>query len=98
MKYFKNRYVFNKVLNYKGNEIENFKKQNEELDIPLNYETHLENRIFSVEKYIGNKKNNKYEGRCILYGKNDNIIFNGYLKMENMKDLEDYMMKNVIMN
>jgi hypothetical protein len=71
---------FNEVLNYKGNEIENFKKQNEELDIPLNYETHLENESFSEKKYIGNKKNNKYEGRGILYGENDNIIFNGYFK------------------
>ena len=25
----------NEILNYKGNEIENFKSQNEELDIPL---------------------------------------------------------------
>ena len=81
------------ILNYKGNEIENFKEQNEELDIPLNYETHFENNSYSVKKYVGNKKNNEYEGRGILYGKNDKIIYNGYLKMENMKDLEDYMMK-----
>ena len=68
------------ILNYKGNEIENFKKQNQELDIPLNYETHLENKSFSVKKYIGNKKYNQYEGRGILLGENDNIIFNGHFK------------------
>jgi len=70
----------NEILNYKGNEIESFKKQNEELDIPLNYETHFENDSSSVKKYVGNKINNKYEGRGILYGKDDKIIFNGYFK------------------
>ena len=44
-----------------------------------------------MKKYLGNKINNKYEGRGILYGKDDKIIFNVILKMENMKDLEDYM-------
>jgi hypothetical protein len=71
---------FNEVLNYKGNEIENFKKQNEELDIPLNYETHFEEDRSSKKKYIGNKKNNKYEGRGILYTEDNKIIFNGYFK------------------
>jgi len=33
-----------------------------------------------VKKYLGNKINNKYEGRGILYGKDDKIIFNGYFK------------------
>ena len=52
----------NEILNYKGNEIENFKEQNKELDIiPLNYETHLEDNNYPVKKYIGNKKNNKYK-------------------------------------
>ena len=37
------------ILKYKGNEIENFKKLNQELDKPLNYETHFESD-YSVEK------------------------------------------------
>ena len=70
----------NEILNYKGDEIKNFKKQNEKLDIPLNYETHFEKDSHSVKKDDGNKKNNKYEGRGILYEKDDKIIFNGYFK------------------
>ena len=67
------------ILNYKG--IENIKNKNEELDIPLNFEEKNEyNYEYDSRKYKGNKKNNKYEGRGILYGYYDNIIFNGYFK------------------
>ena len=35
---------------------------------------------YDERKYKGNKKNNKYEGRGILQGKVDSIIYNSYFK------------------
>ena len=64
------------ILKYKGNEIENFKKLNKELEKHLNYQKHSENGKI----YVGKKIEGKYEGRGILYGMNDKIIFNGYFK------------------
>ena len=44
-------------MNYKGKEIENIKSQNEELDIPLNFEKQNEyNHEYDSRKYKGNKK------------------------------------------
>ena len=67
------------ILKFKGNLIENFKKLNEDLDKPLNYKEYIEDD-YPVKKYVGKKIKDKYEGRGILYGKEDNIIYNGYFK------------------
>ena len=67
------------ILKFKGSVIENFKKLNEDLDKPLNYKEYIEDD-YPVKKYVGKKIKDKYEGRGILYGKEDNIIYNGYFK------------------
>ena len=44
------------TLDYKRNKIENFKKQNEELNIHLNYKKHFEKNSSSRKNYIEQKK------------------------------------------
>ena len=72
---------FNEVLNYKGNEIENFKKQNEELDIPLNSEITLENGSFSVKKNI-NHMACRDQAKLLIKNKDINYYFEVSVKVK----------------
>ena len=67
------------IKNYKGEE-ENFKKLINKLNEPINLESKDESNKYDKIKYVGKKKNNKYEGRGILYDENNNIKFNGFFK------------------
>ena len=69
----------NEIKKYKGNEEQNFKKLIDKLNEPLKLETYYINS-YDISKYVGKKINGEYEGRGILYDKNNHIKYNGYFK------------------
>ena len=68
--------IFKKIIEFKTNE-EKYKSLNQELDKPFKFQTYYDN-ITKKKIFEGNKKNDKYEGRGILYCYDGE--FNGYFK------------------
>ena len=66
-----------RIKDYKGND-EEFKKLNDLLEQPYDYETIYYDDNKKIKKYEGQIRYGDYEGRGILYDKSGEIIYNGY--------------------
>lgn len=66
-----------RIKDYKGND-EEFKKLNDLLEQPYDYETIYYDDNKKIKKYEGKIRHGDYEGRGILYDRSGEIIYNGY--------------------
>ena len=76
----------NEIDNFNGYE-EEFKNLNEKLEEPFNHETIYRDKDKTIKEYVGEVKNNKYDGKGILYDsyyysydEDKKIIFKGYFR------------------